>query len=193
MNKKYLLFSLEDSRLKSIAEILKNKTAGKIINFLSEKEEASEKDISEKLGIPLNTAEYNIRKMVQAGIIEESKNFFWSPKGRKIKMYRFSNKSIVISPKGSKLNQQIKQIIPIALMSGIAAVAVKFYFSAQRAVVATQEEAFALAAEGSAKAAESASIINTENYWLWFLAGAIFAIIIFALKMILYQKSGETK
>ena len=193
MNKKYLLFSLEDSRLKSIAEILKNKTAGKIINFLSEKEEASEKDISEKLGIPLNTAEYNIRKMVQAGIIEESKNFFWSPKGRKIKMYRFSNKSIVISPKGSKLNQQIKQIIPIALMSGIAAVAVKFYFSAQRAVVATQEEAFALAADASAKAAESASIINTENYWLWFLAGAVFAIIILVLRIVLYQKSGETK
>jgi predicted ArsR family transcriptional regulator len=189
MNKKYLLFSLEDSRLKSIAEILKNKTASKIINFLSEKEEASEKDISEKLGIPLNTAEYNIRKMVQVGIIEKSKNFFWSPKGRKIKMYRFSNKSIVISPKSSKLNSQIKQIIPIALISGITAVAVKFYFSAQRAVVTTQEEAFALAAEGSAKAAESASIINTENYWLWFLAGAVFAIIIFALKMILYQKN----
>ena len=189
MNKKYLLFSLEDSRLKSIAEILGNKTAGKIINFLSEKEEESEKDLSEKLGIPLNTVEYNIRKMVQAGIIEESKNFFWSPKGRKIKMYRFSNKSIVISPKSAKLSQQVKQIIPVALMSGIAAVAVKFYFSAQQAVVATQEEAFALAADASAKVAESASIINTENYWLWFLAGAVFAIIIFALKMVLYQKS----
>lgn len=193
MNKKYLLFSLEDNRLKSIAEILGNKTAGKIINFLSEKEEASEKDISEKLEIPLNTAEYNIRKMVQAGILEESKNFFWSPKGRKIRMYRFSNKSIVISPKSSKINQQIKQILPIALMSGIAAVAVKFYFSAQRAVVATQEEAFALAADGSAKAAESASVINTENYWLLFLAGAVFAIIILVLRIALYQKSGETK
>ncbi len=193
MNKKYLLFSLEDSRLKSIAEILKNKTASKIINFLSEKEEASEKDISEKLEIPLNTAEYNIRKMVQAGIIEESKNFFWSPKGRKIRMYRFSNKSIVISPKSSKLNSQIKQIIPIALISGIAAVAVKFYFSAQRAVVATQEEAFALATEGSAKAAESASIINTENYWLWFLAGAVFAIIILVLRIALYQKIWKKK
>lgn len=193
MNKKYLLFSLEDSRLKSIAEILKNKTASKIINFLSEKEEASEKDVSENLKIPMNTVEYNIKKMVQADIVEESKNFFWSPKGRKIKMYRFSNKSIVISPKSTKLSSQIKQILPIALISGIVAVAVKFYFSAQRAVVATQEEAFALAAEGSAKAAESASIINTENYWLWFLAGAVFAIIILVLRIALYQKSWETK
>lgn len=193
MNKKYLLLSLEDERTKTIAEILGNKTSSKIINLLSEREEASEKDISENLKIPMNTVEYNIKKMVGAGIIEETKNFFWSPKGRKIKMYRFSNKSIVISPKSNKLNSQIKQIIPVALVSGLAAVAVKFYLSAQEATERAQEEAFALAANASAKAAESVSIINTGDYWLWFLAGAIFAIIIFALKMILYQKSWEGK
>lgn len=193
MNKKYLLFSLEDSRLKSIAEILGNKTSGKIINFLSEKEEASEKDISDNLRIPMNTVEYNVKKMVQARIIEEGKNFFWSPKGRKIKMYRFSNKSIVISPKSTQLNSQIKQIIPVALISGLAAVAVKFYFSTQQASPILKEEAVALAADVSAKAAESVNIINTGNYWLWFLAGTIFAIIMFILRIVLFEKSWEAR
>ena len=193
MNKKYLLLSLEDERTKTIAEILGNKTSNKIINFLSEKNEASEKDISENLKIPMNTVEYNVKKMVRAEIIEESKNFFWSPKGRKIKMYRFSNKSIVISPKSTQLNSQIKQIIPVALISGLAAVAVKFYFSAQQASPILKEEAVALAADMSAKAAESVNIINTGNYWLWFLAGTVFAIIMFVLKIVLFEKSWEAR
>ena len=123
-----MLFSLEDTRIKSISEILGSKTSKKIIDFLSDVREASEKDISEKLKIPMNTVEYNLKKMIQAGIVEETKNFFWSEKGRKIKMYRFANKSIVISPKSKIISSEIKQIIPVALISGIAAVRFKYYF-----------------------------------------------------------------
>jgi len=189
MSKKYLLLSLEDSRLKSISEILGNKTSNRIINFLSETEEASEKDISEKLKIPMNTIEYNLKKMIQAGIIEETKNFFWSPKGRKIKMYRFSNRSIVISPKGNKLSSEIKSIIPVALVSGFAAVALKVYFEGQSMVQKTQQESIALAADAAAATGEAVNIINTGNYWLWFLAGVMFVIALLVLKIALYQKS----
>lgn len=188
------MFSLEDERIKTIAEILGNKTASRIINLLSEAEEASEKDISEKLGIPINTVEYNIKKMVRAGIIEETKNFFWSPKGRKIKMYRFSNKSIVISTKSNKLSSEIRQIIPAALVSGLAAVAIRFYFEGQAAIQRAQQEIIAFAADASSQTAESASIINTGSYWIWFLAGALFAIAFLALKIALYHKSwGKNK
>ena len=79
-----MLFSLEDTRIKSISEILGSKTSKKIIDFLSDVREASEKDISEKLKIPMNTVEYNLKKMIQAGIVEETKNFFWSQKGRNV-------------------------------------------------------------------------------------------------------------
>ena len=117
MDKKYVLLSLEDKRLKNIAEVLGNKTSGKIIDALSDAKEASEKDISEKMKIPINTVEYNLKKMIQAGILEESKSFFWSAKGRKIKMYNLSKKSIIISPKSSRISSEIKQILPIALIS----------------------------------------------------------------------------
>ena len=42
MEKKYMLFSLEDTRIKSISEILGSKTSKKIIDFLSDVREASE-------------------------------------------------------------------------------------------------------------------------------------------------------
>ena len=184
-----MLFSMEDARIKSIAEILGNKTSKKIINFLSETKEASEKDISDKLKIPMNTVEYNLKKMVQAGIIEETKNFFWSPKGRKIKMYKFANKSIVISPKNSKLSSEIKQIIPIAFISGIAAVGLKYYFDAKSLVQSSVEETPVYA---MVKVAEAGNIINTENYWLLFLTGALFVIIaIIILKIVMYSWSIE--
>lgn len=190
MTKKYLLLSLDDQRTKAVAEIIGNKTANRIINFLSEKDNASEKDISDGLSIPLNTVEYNIRKMAKAGIVEESKNFFWSSKGKKIKMYHFSNKSIVISPKSSRLDSSIKQILPIALVSGLAAVALKFYFASQQVVQKTQDGILAMAPSTSAGMSESVNVINVGNYWLWFLIGAVFAIVVFMVRSILHQRRG---
>lgn len=118
MAKKYLLFSLEEDDSKKLGEIISNPTAKKIANLLAEKE-ASEKDISDELKIPLNTIEYNLKKLLNAGIIEKSKKFFWSPKGRKIEMYKAANKLIVISPKKSSIYNKLKTIIPVVFVSVI--------------------------------------------------------------------------
>src|SRR3989344_8185966 len=99
---KYILVSLEDEKAKKIAEILSNKTAKKILDFLADKNEASETDIAQELGIPLNTAEYNIKKLLEADLIGKAKNFFWSVRGKKIDMYKLARKHIVISSAGSK-------------------------------------------------------------------------------------------
>ena len=181
-----MLFSLEDTRIKSISEILGSKTSKKIIDFLSDVREASEKDISEKLKIPMNTVEYNLKKMIQAGIVEETKNFFWSQKGKKIKMYRFANKSIVISPKSKIISSEIKQIIPVALISGIAAVGLKYYFNIRSKV----QDSESVALYAMQKTAETGNVINTENYWFLFLSGALFAIIaLIILKIAMYSLS----
>ena len=182
-----MLFSLEDKRIKSIAEILGNKTSAKIIDFLSDTKEASEKDISDKLKIPMNTAEYNLKKMVQAEIVEETKNFFWSPKGRKIKMYKFANKAIVISPKSNRISSEIKQIIPVAFVSGLVAVALKFYFNTKSIAESSLEET---AIYATAKSVDVGNIVNAENYWILFLSGTLFAILaMIILKIALYSKS----
>ncbi len=184
MNKKYLLLSLDDSRMKNIAEILGNKTSNKIIDFLSEVKEASEKDIADGLKIPLNTAGYNLKKMIQAEIVEETKNFFWSAKGKKIKMYKFANKSILISPKQKKISSEAKQILPIALLSGLAAVAVKFYFS-NRQTSGIEDASVALYAAGKTADIGNNFISASEYYWLWFLAGTFFSIALFILAKIM--------
>ncbi len=173
MEKKYLMVSLDDERLKNISEIFGNKTSKKIINFLAETKEASEKDISDKLALPISTVEYNLKKMGDAGIITESKNFFWSKKGKRIKMYNLSNKSIIISPKANSLGSEIKQIVPIALMSGLFALGLKVYFESKAQI----SETFSMAQKSAEIAAASATEIPSAQ-WEWFLYGVFFVLML---------------
>jgi DNA-binding transcriptional ArsR family regulator len=98
MVKKYISVDINDERMSKIAEILANKTAKKILNLLAEKE-LSESDIANELGIAINTVEYNLKKLMEAGLVEKATNYFWSTRGKRIVLYRASNKKIIISPK----------------------------------------------------------------------------------------------
>lgn len=122
MDDKFIMMGIDDERSKKVAEILGNKTCKKIIDYLSETQEASEKDIAEALGIPINTVEYNLMKMVDAGLVEKAKNFFWSVRGKKIGMYKLARKHIVISPRPYKPSLTVlKTILPIIAVLAIAA------------------------------------------------------------------------
>ena len=124
MDDKFIMMNMDDDRSKEIAEIIGNKTCKKIIDYLAEVKDASENDISKALGIPLNTTEYNLNKLVKSCLVEKTKNFFWSVKGRKIDMYKLAKKHIVISPK-SKLNmEKLKSVIPAILIGAIFLIAV---------------------------------------------------------------------
>lgn len=116
MEEKYLLVSLEDERAESISEVISNKTCKKILNFLTEKE-ASVSDIAENMNIPINTADYNVKKLVKAGFIE-MKSSMWSIKGKKIPIYRVSNRKIIISQKKTTLGK-LKNFTPALIVSAI--------------------------------------------------------------------------
>ena len=109
---KYLNVDLYDPRSAAIAEVMTNKTCKKILELVTEKE-MSESDIASSLNIPLNTVGYNIKKLLEAGLIEKSKVYFWSVKGKRIPTYRISNKKIIISPK------RLISAVPIAMFAGI--------------------------------------------------------------------------
>src|SRR3989338_6671681 len=98
MSDKYINFDIDDPRASSIAEAMSNKTSKKILSLLAEKE-MSESDIASELTMPLNTVGYNIDKLLKAGLIEKTKTYFLSSKGKKIPTYKISNKKILISPK----------------------------------------------------------------------------------------------
>jgi predicted transcriptional regulator len=195
VNKKYIMISLEDERSKHLSDVLGNKTCKKIIDFLSENE-ASEKDISDKLKIPINTVEYNLNKLMKAEIIEKTKNFFWSEKGRKIDIYKLSNKSIIISPRSSEVSSKVKSILPVALISGLGAVLVKTYFVLKEKsvyyashggeILATSARDYSetgLNQKAAEVLAQDSNIFFAQHSpaWIWFLGGAVLAIVIFSI------------
>jgi len=198
---KFIMIGLGDERSKKIAEVIGNKTCKKIIDYLSEVKEASEKDIADKLSIPINTAEYNLNKLIESGLIEKTKNFFWSVKGRKIDMYRLSNKRIIISPKSSFKGVLPAFIAVLALSFTIKVITDKLsYASYAGQELFVNGEVRNIAADTGAGALKTASenVQNIPSFapsiqnlclnssigseaWAWFLFGGLITILIFLL------------
>ena len=201
MSEKFILVDLDDERSKSISEVLGNKTCKKILEYLSDLKEASENDISKNLSIPINTVEYNLNKLIKAGLIEKSKKFFWSVKGKRIDTYKISNKKIVISPK-SFIHGLLPALLGISVIAfGIKVISDKFNYdfvddysinalrnspSLSDAVVSSEK----MVSSGSSGAFHTSSIVQNSiqntcsslsNAWAWFLFGGLVTILIFLL------------
>ena len=183
---------MEDERAKHLSEVLGNKTCKKIIDFLADNNEASETDLSDKLKLPINTIEYNLKKLIKAELIEKSRNFFWSKKGKRIEMYKLSNKSIIISPSSSRISSKLKSLLPVALIGGIGTLIVRAFFHSQQIVQDSQtlvksSETALETAVGSASSApifsENVISLLTQSSppWVWFLAGALLILVLFTI------------
>ncbi len=176
---------LDDPRTTQVAEALANKTCVKIIGLIAE-DELREVDIANKLNLPLNTVEYNLKKLINSGLIEKSSNFFWSVKGKKTPVYRVANRRIVISPK-----RIVKGVIPAVLLSGVVAMLLRFFTNGQELVKTAGLERFADSASVetdsfAARASEVANaVVQNQNEfssaWSWFFIGALFSLIILFL------------
>jgi DNA-binding Lrp family transcriptional regulator len=190
----FMLVSLEDSKSKSISEVLGSKTCKKIISYLSEKKEASQKDLSNALSIPMNTLDYNIKKLLDSGFIQKRKNFFWSQKGKKIVMYGLSNKSIVISSKKTP-SQKLKSILPAFILTIAGTFAIwayeKIKYATNNLSNTVSDSAQTLLSKGAEIASSSVPIATMSGstiitpqptpIWAWFLAGALLMIVIISI------------
>jgi ArsR family transcriptional regulator len=83
-----------DSR--KLVRALSNETSLKILETLGKKS-MSAGDLSEALGIRLNTLKYNLDALVDSGLISVQQ-IKWSRKGRKIKVYAAVEQLIVLVP-----------------------------------------------------------------------------------------------
>jgi DNA-binding transcriptional ArsR family regulator len=177
-DEKFVLVSMDDERLKSLSDVLGNRTCKKIIEHLAENKEASEKDLSDSLGIAMNTIEYNMKKLLYSGFVQKRKNFFWSKKGKKIVMYELTNKSIIISPQ-NMAKDKVKSLFPavITLAAGTFALWVYQRLSAnetQNYIQGTPGVATNFALTAAPKAAGgSVGIVQSSPLWLWFLVGGL--------------------
>ena len=188
------MLDLDDERISSLADVITNKTSKKIIEYLAEKE-ANETEISRDLNIPANTVNYNIKKLLKAGLIEKTKGFFWSVKGKRIISYRVANKRIVISPKSLS---GIKQMILTVGIVGIISYAIKYYFVNNTwGVVDTKKDFTLKSIEKAADtvSGEGASMIEASSnigeaiaqvpqipeVWTWFFIGGLTALMTYIL------------
>jgi len=185
MVEKYISVNMDDEKITQIAEILSNKTCKKILDYLAEKE-ASEGDISWDLKIAISTVEYNLDKLIDAGLVKESRNFFWSVKGKKIKTYGLANKKIIISTKRS-----FGGMIAFILAGGVILGAVKLFMNYNNVKNIGSSQVMDNAAEKLAYSAvpssttlrsfESLSYFN--DVFIWIIAGLIIgALSFFILK-----------
>lgn len=184
MTKSSISIDLDDPRTAVVAEALSNKTCVKILNLLAE-EELTAGDIATRLHIPLNTTGYNIEKLITAGLVEKSKNFFWSVKGKKTPTYKVANRKIVISPK-----RIIKGVVPAVIGSFLIALGIKSYASTPAVTQTSLADEVSIAApEFAARTTETATtVFSASNSWLWFLLGSVVAIFIVIIATIISER-----
>ena len=122
-DEKLLILPLNDKSSKKVSQVISNDTAREILGVLTD-EPLSTSDIAEKLGIPLTTVQYNIEKLMDAGLVKVDRTK-WSEKFREVKIYAPQKKLVVILPEKATREDAIsalKKYLPMisfaALLSG---------------------------------------------------------------------------
>ena len=185
-SEKYILVNLEDEKSKKIAESISNKTARKILDYLSNKEEAGAEEISKELKLPISTIDYNLKNLKKAGLIE-TKHFEWSQRGKRIILYSLARKFIVIAPKFSNIKKELKNILPLVGITGIISIIIQYLTKPRPILQAAKSMQDSVLAEQSMAfdASQTDLIVQNHNYGLWFFFGALFIIVInFLIKIV---------
>ncbi|MBS3172530.1 helix-turn-helix domain-containing protein [Candidatus Woesearchaeota archaeon] len=173
----FILLSMKDS--KNIANAISNETSQKIIAYLAEHNEATESELSEKLKVPLPTIHYNIAQLKEANLVK-SKEFFWSKKGKKMRVLTLAKKYIIISPDDSKTTlDKLKGMLPITLITVLISAFIKLYQESYLTSNISQGLVQQDYAQEMLKvpAVASETIATQPNYALWFLFGGLFVIL----------------
>ncbi|MFH1425200.1 MAG: beta-propeller domain-containing protein [archaeon] len=117
--KKSIEMDIDDPRAGKIAEAMSSQSAKKILHLLAERE-MSGSEIASELEMPLNTVGYNLKKLVEAGLVDKLNKSFWSSKGKKMELYKISNKKIIILPR------KINRAVVAGIMSVLAVLIIAF-------------------------------------------------------------------
>lgn len=205
MDDKLIMVNLGDEKAKEISEVIGSKSCNKVLNLLAEGD-LTVSDVASKLKMPINTVDYNVKKLVKAGLIEKASHF-WSVKGKKMPTYRVSNRKIIISPRKS-----VARVFAWTIgLTGLMALTIREFFGGavqfagsgmrvselvaedaafvelkNKAVIGVSEtlsttsESAPVILDGASKSgAGLLSFVSGVSAWEWFLIGAWFAVFIF--------------
>jgi len=112
----FLLVSLNESKAKELAQVVSNNTCRKILDYLSNHDDATETQISEDLDIPISTVHYNLHQLIKGKLVE-AEEFHYSKKGKEVNHYKLANKYIIIAPKTTttSFKEKLAKIFPVAI------------------------------------------------------------------------------
>ncbi len=177
---KFVLVSLQENKAKELAQVISNESCRKILDYLADKD-ATESELAEKLNIPISTVHYNLKHLVDGGLVSVEE-FHYSKKGKEVNHYKLANKYIIIAPKTTYgIKEKLRSILPVGLLALAGAGAIHLYN--QNITKATPEQVMRAAAPMMEKA--NALGLATEavkpNYAAWFLYGCLFVILLIVI------------
>ena len=101
-DEKLLILPLNDS--KRVSQVLSNDTARRILEVLAEAP-LSASEVAARLGLPLTTVQYNINKLLDAGLVRVERTKY-SEKMREVKIYAPARKLVVIVPEQARADRR---------------------------------------------------------------------------------------
>jgi predicted ArsR family transcriptional regulator len=197
----FLLVSLKEDKSKKLAQVISNDTSRKILDYLSTKQKATETEIAKTLKIPISTAHYNLAHLMQNKLVQADE-FHYSDKGKEVLHYSLSNKLIIIAPKGSeRMMEKLRSFLPVALIMVAAAAVINFIQSRTLIAGEVVRDSSAGAQKLMAAVPEAANISFAEpiraaqpivsQQPLWFLVGALSALVIYFVWEILWNRKNK--
>jgi DNA-binding transcriptional ArsR family regulator len=208
----FLLLSLEEEKAKKLSNVIGSDTCRKILDFLANKD-ATETEIARELNIPISTVDYNLKQLVDAGLVKAAE-FHYSEKGKEVNHYSIANKYIIIAPKTTEsLANKLRRILPVVAVVALTGYAIQFFsnvqplanaadtglYAAKSAVLdesaATMapraaeslQAAGGIATDMASNAVQAATISPWQIMWL-FILGGLFALGVYAVYSYLLSK-----
>ena len=202
--KSFLLVSLKENKAKELAQAIANESCRKILDYLADKEDATETELSEKLKIPISTVHYNLKQLL-AGSLVVVDEFHYSEKGKEVNHYKLANKYIIIAPKTTYgIKEKLKSILPVSLLALVGAGFIQLYtkyfrissFGVMKSAPAVMEALNEVPTRTADVIMEKAESVGVQavmekapevvmetaqavpNYALWFLFGCLFVIVL---------------
>ncbi len=196
----FLLLSLEEEKAKKLANVISSDVCRRILDYIANKD-STESEISKDLNIPISTIHYNLRQLVEAGLVKADE-FHYSEKGKEVNHYSIANKYIIIAPKNTEsISIKLKRILPVFLVVAATGAVIQLFFGGQGNIANVKdtvsqpmfEASKSFSVQGTAinqtqQAAESATLISGTNIALWFAIGALFALVVYLIYDILKER-----
>ena len=107
MSEPVIVLDPGEERAQLIARALSSRTAGKILESLSDGPRPLA-DIAENLSIPIPKAKYHVTNLLDAGILEITAERY-SVKGRRVKIYGLKQQVLVVAPRKVDLRAMLFQ------------------------------------------------------------------------------------